>query len=74
MPGYTLIGGMGENKRICKQIAGQQRQIEKHLDKIALELSKPYPDRRGVAKWYEDIARMEREIARLEAKLPGGKR
>ena len=65
---------MGRNKELRKQIRGHLRVIRKHIDKIDLEYAEPYPDRRNIAKWKEDIERHQREIEKLEAKLPGGKR
>ena len=66
---------MGNNKRIRKQIEGQRKNIEKHLEKIREELQKPQPDKWLVDKWQnKDIAKAERIIEKLERKLPGGDR
>lgn len=65
---------MSRNKVTRKQIRGLKKQIRRHEDKIALELEQPYPDSRGIAKWRDDIARLRREITKLERKLPGGGR
>lgn len=65
---------MGRNKRLRKQIAGLERQIAKHELKIASEYAKDYPDARGIAKWRDDIARLRREVTKIEGKLPGGGR
>lgn len=64
---------MGNNKRTRKQIEGQQKNIEKHLEKIREELRKPQPDKWLLDKWKnKDIAKAERIIEKLERKLPGG--
>ena len=64
---------MGENKKIRKQIAGHERNIQKHLDKIKLELEKKYPSQRDLKKWREiDIPKALHEIEKLKRKLPGG--
>ena len=66
---------MGDNKRIRKQIAGHQKNIEQHLDKIRRELQKAQPDKELINKWQnKDIAKALREIEKLERKLPGGDR
>ena len=64
---------MGKNKDLRKRIAGEKVVIAKHRAWIDAELAKPYPDRRGIAKWEKDIARHERILVKLQAKLPGGK-
>jgi hypothetical protein len=66
-------GAVSENKRIRKKILGHRKQIEKHRRKIARELEQRFPDRRGIDTWEKHIAIHEREIAKLEEKLPGGK-
>lgn len=45
--------------------------INEHLDKIAEELNKPYPDRYAIEKWEKDVAVHQRRLAELIAKLPG---
>lgn len=68
------LTNMGRSKVIRKQIQGLEKQIRRHEDKIAHQLAQPYPDNRGIAKWRDDIARLRREITKLERKLPGGGR
>ena len=65
---------MGTNKTVRKKIQGELEVINLHLKWIDDELAKPYPDRRAIAKWENDIARHLRILANLETKLPGKKR
>ncbi len=65
---------MSENKRIRKKVQGHLRQVEKHRRKIAQELEQRFPDKRGIETWEKHIKIHEREIAKLEEKLPGGKK
>jgi pyruvate-formate lyase-activating enzyme len=62
---------MGENKK-RKKIRGHHRVIEKHQEKITYELRQFHPDGRDIEKWEDDIRRHQREIAKLEQRLPGG--
>lgn len=50
----------GRNKRIRNQIAGYQRVIRKHEDKIAQELQKEAPDLLFLRKWEKDIDRAQK--------------
>jgi Tfp pilus assembly protein PilN len=65
---------MGRNKDLRKHIQGEIKQIHLHLDKIAAEKEKPYPDRRGIEKWEQDIARHLRTLEKLRNRLPGRKK
>jgi len=62
---------MGKNKRLRKQIASLERQIELHREKIAEEYDKPSPDLRAIRKWEKDIDIFHQEVERLRAQLPG---
>ncbi len=62
---------MGRSKKIRKHIAGRERQIELHKEKIAEEQAKPSPYWTLIRKWEKDIAIFQREIEELIARLPG---
>jgi hypothetical protein len=64
---------MGRNKKLRKDIRGEIRVINKHLAWIEEELKKPYPDRRAILKWEQDIERHQRKLAQLTSRLPGRK-
>jgi hypothetical protein len=65
---------VGRNKKLRKQIQGEVGAINEHLDKIAMELLKANPSRLDIQKWELDIARHQRLLARLSARLPGRRR
>ena len=66
---------MSRNKVIRKQIRGHLNNIEAHYRKIKQELAEEQPDKDMIRKWREkDIPKAQREIEKLERKLPGGKR
>jgi len=60
---------MGRNKHIRKRIAGQQRVIREHEDKIAEELRQSTPDIRLIRKWERDVDKAQRLMRDLEEKL-----
>jgi hypothetical protein len=62
---------MGRNKDLRKKIRSQLRVINNHLDKIAAELEKPYPNRERIAKWQKDVEIHQKELLKLTGKLPG---
>lgn len=62
---------MGKNKRIRKQIASLEWQIEHHKEKIAEEYTKPSPDWRSIRKWEKDITIFQQAVKRLRERLPG---
>ncbi len=62
---------MGKNKRVRKQIQGEDRVIREHEEKIAAERRKPHPDQKLIQKWRKDIERHRRIRATLEVKLTG---
>lgn len=64
---------MGRNKDLRKRIQGEIKLIQLHLDKIAAEKEKPYPDKRDIKKWEKDIARHLRLLEKFRNKLPGRK-
>lgn len=62
---------MGRGKKLRKHIAGRERQIEIHKQKITEERMKPSPNWKLIHKWEKDIAIFQREIEELTAQLPG---
>ena len=60
---------MGKNKQIRKRIAGQQRVIRQHEDKIAHELEKDVPEILLIRKWERDIDKAQKLMRELEGKL-----
>ncbi len=64
---------MSRNKTLRKQIQGELDVINEHLQRIAVEKDKPYPDKRGIETWQRDISSHMRILEKLRAKLPGRK-
>ena len=62
---------MGRNQQLRKRIAGQQRVIREHEDKIAEELQRGAPDIRLIRKWERDIDKAQKLMRDLEEKLAG---
>jgi hypothetical protein len=60
---------VGKNKQVRKRIAGQQRVIRQHEDKIAEELRRSTPDIRLIRKWERDIDKAQKLMRELEQKL-----
>lgn len=62
---------MTKNKDYRKKLAGQNRALEEHLQKIANELSKPKQNQRQglIAKWEKTVAVCRHHIAKLERRL-----
>jgi hypothetical protein len=61
---------MGANKQLRQRIAGLRQIIEVHRIKIQTELTKPLPNLGTIRHWRGEIAEWERQIAKLEKKLP----
>jgi len=62
---------VGRNQQLRKRIAGQQRVIREHEDKIAEELQRGAPDIRLIRKWERDIDKAQKLMRDLEEKLAG---
>ena len=60
---------MGRNKDLRKKIAGRQRVIELHEEKIHQQRSKDRPDVELIAGWLDEIARHKKAIAHLSRRL-----
>jgi hypothetical protein len=60
---------MGRNKDLRKKIAGRQRVIERHEEKIRLELSKPHPDESLIAHWRIEIEAAREKATELTGRL-----
>ncbi|UBF25002.1 hypothetical protein K9N68_25690 [Kovacikia minuta CCNUW1] len=62
---------MTKNKEYRKQLQGQYRALEEHLEKIAGESSKPPEQQRQglIAKWEKTVAVCRQQIAKLERRL-----
>jgi hypothetical protein len=60
---------VGKNRQLRKRIAGQQRVIREHEDKVAQELRKRTPDIRLIRKWERDIDKAQKLMRELEQKL-----
>jgi hypothetical protein len=65
---------VGRSKALRRSIATFLERIAEHEGKIAAELAKPNPYQPLLRKWRKEIETFRREIAKREAKLPGGKR
>jgi len=60
---------MGRNKDLREKIAGRQRMIEGHEEKIRGELSKPHPDESLIAHWRSEIEVVKEKVAELTRRL-----
>ena len=66
-----LITSMGENKQLRNRIRGLSIPLQEHLEKIALERSKPNPDEGLIHHWSKEkeVRTWQQEIQRLEERL-----
>ena len=60
---------MGRNKKLRKQIASVEFQIEEHLEKIKEEKIKLSLDPYLIHKWEKDILVFQKRIERYQAQL-----
>ena len=60
---------MGRNKDLRKKIAGRERMIERHEEKIRIELSQPHPDESLIAHWRSEIEAVKEKITELTRRL-----
>ena len=60
---------MGRNKDLRKKIAGHQRVIELHEEKIRRQRTKDHPDEELIAGWLEEIARHKKAIEHFSRRL-----
>ena len=60
---------MGRNKDLRKKIAGRQRVIELHEEKIRQQRSKDHPDEDLIAGWRDEIAGHKKAIEQLSRRL-----
>jgi hypothetical protein len=56
---------VSKNKQLDKKIAGQERQIELHQQKIEAEFAKPEPNYRLIHKWELDITVFQAKLHNL---------
>jgi surface antigen len=64
-------GAMTKNKDYRKQLEGQYRALEEHLEKIAAEQRQPVADQDLglIAHWEKTVANCRQQIAKLERRL-----
>ena len=60
---------MGENKHLRNRIKGLSIPLQEHLEKIALERSKPQPNTGLIMHWEKEVQAWQQEIIRLEERL-----
>ena len=60
---------MGRNKDLRERIAGWQRVIEAHEEKIQEERSRPHPSDDLIGGWQREIETQRRAIARAMRRL-----
>jgi len=60
---------MGRNKDLRKRIAGWQRVIEAHVEKIQQERSRPHPSEDLIVGWEREIETQRRAIGRAMRRL-----
>jgi len=62
---------MSPNKTYRKQLEGQRRALQEHLEKIAQERLKPSDeqDQGLIAYWEKTVANCRSQIAKLERRL-----
>ncbi len=60
---------MGRNQDLRRRIAGSQRMIEEHENKIRRERMKAQPNQDLIAHWQHEIEVRKHHIARLTRRL-----
>jgi len=60
---------MSRNKHIRKDIAGWERAVRKHEEKIESERAKPVPDSARIVHWEAEIRSFRKQIDRLIRRL-----
>jgi hypothetical protein len=60
---------MGRNKDLRKKIAGRQRMIEGHEEKIRRELSRPHTDESLIAHWRSEIEAVREKVTELTRRM-----
>ena len=60
---------MGRNKRIRKDVAGLERALRKHEEKIEIERARPTPNSGRIAHWEAEIQSFKKQIDRLLRRL-----
>lgn len=60
---------MGRNKDLRRKIAGRQRMIQTHEEKIRRELLKPHPDESLVAYWQSEMKVWKAQVIHLNRRL-----
>ncbi len=62
---------MTRNKDYRRQLEGQYRALQEHLEKIAIERQKPpeQQDQGLIAYWEKTVANCHQQIAKLERRL-----
>ena len=60
---------MGRNQDIRRKIAGREKVIEEHEEKIRRELMKSAPDESLIDHWQREIDARRGEIAHLQRRL-----
>ena len=60
---------MGRNKRIRKDLAGLERALRKHEEKIEIERAKPVPKSERIAHWEGEIRSFKEQMDRLLRRL-----
>lgn len=60
---------MSRNKQIRKDIAGWERAVRKHEEKIGIERAKPIPNSARIAHWEGEIRSFKKQIDRLLRRL-----
>jgi hypothetical protein len=60
---------MGESKHLRNRIRGLSIPLQEHLEKIALERSKPNPDEDLIQHWNKEVRAWQHEVQRLEQRL-----
>jgi hypothetical protein len=61
---------MTANKQRRKVIEGLQKEVDKHLKKIADQLAKPVPDQGLIDHWNSEVRGWLKQIQKHEARLP----
>ena len=60
---------MGRNKKIRNRIAGLERAIALHQEKIDFEQSKPHPVTKRIDDWRREIDGWKKQVDRLKKRL-----
>jgi hypothetical protein len=60
---------MSRNKKIRKRIAGWERELREHQEKIEMERARPTPNTDRITHWESEVQSFKKRINRLLRRL-----